>query len=339
MNILIIGGTRNLGHYLTHELLKAGHQVTVLNRGKTPDALPEMVERLRGDRNDAAQLARALASRTFDVVVDTALYKSPEAETIIQLLSGRTGHYIFISTGQVYLVREGLERPFAEDSYEGRLIPAPKPDTYDYTEWEYGIDKRQVEDTLAGAWAKNKFPFTTLRIPMVNSERDHFHRLFSYMLRLKDGGPILVPETPDFPLRHVYAGDVVSAILRLVESGAGKGQSYNISQDETVSLDEFLKVLGGILRVEPQIVRVKRSLLQANGFLPDCSPFSDRWMSELTNERSKAELGMHYTPLREYLGKIVAHYETNPPPKPAGYRRRKTEISFGLKQSEVPSTE
>ena len=62
MNILIIGGTRNLGHYLTHELLKAGHQVTVLNRGKTPDALPEMVERLRGDRNkEVEELAEALS--------------------------------------------------------------------------------------------------------------------------------------------------------------------------------------------------------------------------------------------------------------------------------------
>jgi nucleoside-diphosphate-sugar epimerase len=332
MNILIIGGTRNLGHFLTSNLLEAGHRVTVLNRGKTRDELPQEVERLRADRTSRNQLQEALAGRSFDVVVDTALYNGVDAAAIVQLLAGRTGHYIFISTGQVYLVREGVERPFSEDHYEGRVMPAPKANTFSHEEWLYGIEKRQAEDTLAEAWATQQFPFTSLRIPMVNSERDHHNRLYGYLLRLNDGGPILVPETPDYLLRHVYVGDVVKAITRLVNSGQGQGRAYNISQDETVSLNEFLAMVGEIVGVEPQIVSVRRSLLEANGFLPDCSPFSERWMSELTNERSKAELGITYTPLRTYLGKLIAYYDTNPPPKPASYRRRRAEVSFVVEE-------
>ncbi|MEZ4667979.1 MAG: NAD-dependent epimerase/dehydratase family protein [Anaerolineae bacterium] len=127
MNILIIGGTRNVGHFLTHALLNAGHTVTLLNRGKTADSLPEDIERLHADRTDPFQLERALIGREFDVVVDNALYKEQEAETVVRLLNGRVGHYIFLSTGQVYLVREGLERPFSEEDYDGRVMPAPKP--------------------------------------------------------------------------------------------------------------------------------------------------------------------------------------------------------------------
>jgi len=37
LDVLIIGGTRNLGHLLSLELLETGHQVTVFNRGQTPD--------------------------------------------------------------------------------------------------------------------------------------------------------------------------------------------------------------------------------------------------------------------------------------------------------------
>jgi nucleoside-diphosphate-sugar epimerase len=329
-NILIIGGTRNLGYALGLQLLEAGHHVTILNRGITPDHLPEAVERLRADRTDSAQLQKALAGRSFDVVVDTALYKQEEAEAVIPLLRGRTGHYIFLSTGQVYLVREDIERPFKESSYDGRLMPAPKPNTYQYEEWLYGVDKRRVEDTLAAAWQKEQFPYTSLRLPMVNSERDHFNRLYGYLLRLKDGGPILVPETPDYALRHIYGGDVVKAIRLLIDSHKGQGQVYNISQDESVSLDEFLDILGELLSVRPNIVRVRRSLLEANGFLPDCSPFSDRWMSELANERSKTELGMIYTPLRDYLAKLVQHYENTKPPHPASYRRRNAELNFAV---------
>lgn len=332
MKILVIGGTRNIGHYLVHELVEAGHSVSIFNRGKTPDALPDTVERLRGDRTNSADLGNALNGRDFDVVVDTALFKGAEAETIVQLLNGHIGHYIFLSTGQVYLVREGIERPFREDKYVGMLMPPPKANTYSYEEWLYGMDKRKAEDMFQAAWEQKQFPFTTLRLPMVNSERDHFKRLYSYILRLKDGGPILVPETPDYPLRHIYGKDVVRAIQLLINTGKGKGQAYNISQDETTSLDKFLGIIGDYLNVQPQIVRVRRSLLEANGFLPDCSPFSERWMSELANERSKTELGMTYTPLREYLGKIVAHYETTQPPEPTGYKRRRAELNFAAQQ-------
>ena len=68
MHILVIGGTRNIGHYLTLALLEQGHRVTILNRGVTPDSLPESVERLRADRSDAVQLQLALGGRDFDVV-------------------------------------------------------------------------------------------------------------------------------------------------------------------------------------------------------------------------------------------------------------------------------
>lgn len=330
MNILIIGGTRNLGHQLVYALLKLGHRVTVLNRGVTRDELPPEVERLRADRTDAAQLESALARRTFDVVVDNALYNGREADAIVKLLTGHVGQYIFISTGQVYLVREGVPRPFVEDAYAGRVMPAPKPNTYSYEEWAYGVEKRQAEDRLAEAWANDGFPYTSLRLPMVNGERDHFSRLYNYVLRLKDGGPILVPTTPNFPLRHVYSGDVVTAILRLIETGTGKGRAYNIAQDETLSLAEFLDIVADLLGVEPTIVRVKRDLLEANGFLPDCSPFSERWMSELDNERSKTELGMSYTPLRDYLTRILDYYESRDVPAPASYRRRNAEKMLAL---------
>ncbi|MBK8029142.1 MAG: NAD-dependent epimerase/dehydratase family protein [Chloroflexi bacterium] len=326
MNILVIGGTRNLGHLLVHQLIALGHRVSVFNRGLTRDELPDQVERLRGDRTKKHQLARALDGKSFDVVIDNALYKQEEAEEIAALLKGRVGHYLFLSSGQVYLVREGAARPFTEDQYEGRLMPAPKPNTYGYEEWLYGVDKRRVEDALHKAWETNKFPYTSLRLPMVNSERDHFNRLYNYVLRLNDGDPILAPSTPNFPLRHIYGGDVIRALLLLIETGKGKGQVYNISQDETLTLEEFLGIVGDLMGVQPQVVRLKRDLLEANGFLPDCSPFSERWMSELDNTRSKTELGMTYTPVREYLERILRYFEENPPPTPRSYLRRRSEL-------------
>ncbi len=324
-NILIIGGTRNMGFHLTLKLIETGHHVTVLNRGMSEDNLPDTVHRLRADRTNPQQLKRALLGKSFDTVIDFVMFREHEADVIIDLLDGAIEHYIMISTGQVYLVREGISRPFTEDEFEGRIQPPPKANTFAYEEWSYGVNKRQAEDRFFAAHQRSGFPMTILRLPMVNSERDTFRRLYSYIIRLKDGGPLLIPETPSYPLRHIYGQDVVRAILNLIDTHQGIGHAFNISQEETVTIDEFIGILGEHMGVTPQLVRAKRSLLEANGFLPDCSPFSERWMSELDNTLSKQELNMTYTPLYDYLGTLVQHYTSTKIPPPVGYKRRHAE--------------
>ena len=37
MDVLLIGGTRNIGHHLAIALTDHGHRVTTFNRGRTPD--------------------------------------------------------------------------------------------------------------------------------------------------------------------------------------------------------------------------------------------------------------------------------------------------------------
>lgn len=120
MRSLVIGGTRNLGPSIVHALLQQGHEVAVFNRGQTRDNLPEEVERLRGDRTDPSQLKQALGGREFDLVVDTTLYTGVEAEAAVDLFANHVGRYIFLSTGQVYLVRVGVERPLKKEITLGR---------------------------------------------------------------------------------------------------------------------------------------------------------------------------------------------------------------------------
>ncbi len=326
MEILIIGGTRNLGHQLTLELVQNGHQVTLFNRGKTPDELPAGIARLRGDRSDPLSIARALEGREFDVVIDMALYNGMDAKHISALLESRVGQYIFLSTGQVYLVRQPAPRPFVEEAYENPISEAPASGTRNYEEWLYGVEKSQAEDVLMKAHQTRNFPITTLRLPMVNSERDHFQRIYNYLVRLQDGHPILLPAGDHLRLRHVYGRDVLQAILRVIQSGIGKGRVYNVSQEETLSIEEFLGLLADIVGSKLLLTRVPRKVLEELSLLPDCSPFSDPWMSELDNQRSKVELGMQYTPLRVYLQELVSHYQKQALASPTGYQRRQVEI-------------
>lgn len=314
---------------MVRALLQQGHSVAVLNRGQTPDDLPGEVERLRGDRTDREQLKQALGDREFDLVVDTTLYNGTEAEAVIELLAGRVGRYIFLSTGQVYLVRLGVERPFREEHYCGPMIVEPsKSNSSNHANWLYGVEKRAAEDVFTRAWEEQKFPFTSLRLPIVNSERDHYDRLYGYFLRLRDRGPILVPKGEGLPLRHVYGEDVTQAIRRLAKTETGKGRAYNIGQDETLSLKEFLELLAEVMECPLKVVRVAREELEREGLLPDCSPFSGRWMSSLDNTRSKEELGMIYTPVPTSLKKLVDYFQAAPSREIEGYLQREKELKL-----------
>jgi nucleoside-diphosphate-sugar epimerase len=319
MKALIIGGTRNLGPSLVSGLLDAGYQVSVFNRGITPAALAQNVERLTGDRSDPAQLQSALGRRGFDLVIDTTLYTGPDAAAVVRILRGRVGRYVFLSTGQVYLVRDGLQRPYREDAYDGPVIS--DPGGKDHDDWVYGVDKRAAEEVLMDAWNDDGFPYTTLRLPMVNSERDHHNRIYGYWLRLLDGGPILVPDGAGLPLRHVYGGDILRAALL-----GRPGRAYNISQDETLTIDDFLARLAAAAGKPLRIVRVAREKLNAMNLLPDCSPFSGEWMSVLDNQRSKVELGMKYTAVNEYLKRLVAYHQEQPRRGTPVYLQRPREL-------------
>src|SRR5882724_11332229 len=127
MNVLVIGGNRFMGLSLVWRLLCQSHRVTLLNRGNLPDPFGDRVERIRADRSTDA-FDHALAGRTFDRVIDFAGFSADDASRAVRVLAGQVGHVVFISTGQVYLVREGCPWPAREEDYDGPTMPqAPSP--------------------------------------------------------------------------------------------------------------------------------------------------------------------------------------------------------------------
>jgi nucleoside-diphosphate-sugar epimerase len=324
---LVIGGTRNVGPDLVAALLLRGDEVTVLSRGISPCAPPAAALRLFADRSDKAALAAALKGRSFDLVVDTTLMNGADARGAAEVLGGRAGRYVWWSTGQVYLVRVGPVRPFREEDYAGELMSEPPAgEAEDRRNWTYGVEKRAAEDAMLEAHQDTGFPCVALRLPMVNSERDHYGRIAAYAHRLLDGGPIVAPEDEP-PLRHVYGRDVVSATL-LAAARAEPGATLNVGQDETLSLEEMLDLIAAACGRPYRLVRAPRRALDGLGLLPGCSPFSDAWMSSLDNARSKAALGITYTSPRDYVPRVVEAALKLPAASVRGYDRRPEELAL-----------
>ncbi|WP_437870072.1 NAD-dependent epimerase/dehydratase family protein [Sorangium sp. So ce363] len=329
MRVLVLGGTRFMGHFLVYRLLAAGHQVTLLNRGATPDAFGDRVARVRCDRA-AGDLAQALGGREFDAAVDFTAYTAADGRAAAQALGcGRIGHYVMISTGSVYLVREACPRPSRERDYHGALLPEPAGEE-DREAWSYGVNKRGCEEEIAAAWQRDRFPATVLRIPMVNGERDPYRRLDRYIVRMLDGGPLLVPDGGGHAVRHVYSGDVVRAIVKLLLVPSTFGEAYNLCMDETPTLTELLELIASLLGAPARLAPIPSAAIRARGIDPVAmSPFSDRWMSMLDPAKARAELGFQHTPLRRWLETVITSLLANPRPEPPdGYEKRAEEIAL-----------
>ena len=104
-------------------------------------------------------------------------------------------------------------------------------------------------------------------------------RIQCYIARLLDRAPILLPHEQGLPLRHVYAKDVARLVTTMVGRELPPGRAWNVSWGQSMSLEEFLRLLAGIMGVEAPIRKMPRVQLEADGLLPGCSPFSGRWWS------------------------------------------------------------
>ncbi|GIT16251.1 MAG: hypothetical protein CM1200mP37_8320 [Chloroflexota bacterium] len=98
MDILVLGGSKFLGHRLVSLLLEQGNNVTVLNRGKTlTRELPFGVSRILADRSDSNQVNNVLQNLKFDVVFDISGYHPSEVSTTANIFNGKVKKYYFVA--------------------------------------------------------------------------------------------------------------------------------------------------------------------------------------------------------------------------------------------------
>lgn len=83
MRILIMGGTRFIGVYLSQILVNQGHEVVLFNRGNHTPAMSGLGQ-IHGDRTDAAQLQTKLAHESFDVIFDNNGRKLTDTQPLAQ---------------------------------------------------------------------------------------------------------------------------------------------------------------------------------------------------------------------------------------------------------------
>ena len=208
MRILIVGGTSFVGRAISWSAWHHGHDVTVLNRGVTPNDLPEKIERIVGDRQGDLS---SLESRTFDVTIDAIAYRPSDVERLANALGDRGGHYIQISSISAY------DEPGVEGANEttASLWGDDEADPNGpVTGTTYGPLKAASERAGLRFFGDGA---TMVRPTFVIGSFDATLRFPYWVERVRRGGVIAVPGPRTNNMQYVDARDLANFVVRVAD--------------------------------------------------------------------------------------------------------------------------
>ena len=229
MRALFIGGTGIISSACAELALARGIEVTVLNRGSTSLRLVPVGTRvLRGDINDGAEVARVLDSASWDVVVDFLCFTPDQADARLELFSGRTGQYIFISSASAYQ-KPPLRVPILEST--------PSRNPY----WQYSRDKIACEDLFVRAYRDLGFPVTIVRPSHTYDQASlPFEGGWTVVERMRQGREVIVDGDGTSLWTLTHNTDFAKGFVPLLGNPQVIGESFHITSQEAPKLGRHL---------------------------------------------------------------------------------------------------
>ncbi|WP_224270543.1 NAD-dependent epimerase/dehydratase family protein [Haloprofundus salinisoli] len=255
MDVLIVGGTGLISTGITRQLVAAGHDVTLYNRGETDAEIPDSVSAIRGDRTEYERFERQLGDRDFDAVVDMVCFTPEDAESAVRTFRESVDRYVFCSTIDVYS-RPVSRMPLTEDT------PRHPPTS------EYGREKAAAEDVFFAAYEESGFPAVVLRPWHTYGEGGRLiHSLgdrTSYIDRIRAGKPIVVHGDGTSVWAPCHRDDVARSFAAAVEAKGSVvgGEAYHVTAEEHLTWDEYHRGVAAALDApEPELVHIPSDVL------------------------------------------------------------------------------
>jgi nucleoside-diphosphate-sugar epimerase len=247
VRLLLVGGSGFIGPSVVNELVRTGHQVAILHRGRTVQSAGG-VTHVPGDRRHLAECAERLLAFGPEVVIDLILSSGRQAQELMTLFRGRARRVVGISSCDVYRACGVFHR-----SEDGPLEPLPltessalrtKLQTYPASQirslqevfgWlddEY--DKIPVERAILG---DRELPGTIVRLPMVYGPGDRLHRFLPVLSQMDQRQPEILFEERYAAWRSPrgFVENVGAAIALAATVPRAAGRIYNVAERESSS--------------------------------------------------------------------------------------------------------
>jgi nucleoside-diphosphate-sugar epimerase len=253
MRSLVLGGSTFVGRRLVHQLVERGDEVGVLNRGRTPSALPPAVRRFVADRTDAESMRTALTGTEWDAVHDVSGFVmvaggSPIGE-LLDIFDGRTAAYVFVSSIMAYEPTPLM--PWTED----QPVSSDPPSTY-------GGFKAYAENEVRRRFAETGFPGSIARPAAIYGPANNIHDMETAMfLRLRRRLPILLPHGGLVTVSYGHVDDLCAQLIAMASAPEAVAGEVVNATGQAITTAGYVQALAAIVGAEPDIRPVPDALL------------------------------------------------------------------------------
>lgn len=235
MRILIMGGTRFIGVYLTKVLVDQGHEVVLFNRGNNPAPVAG-VSQIQGDRKDAAQLKEKLAGESFDAIFDNNGRELSDTQPLVEIFNGKVQHFVYVSSAGVY-----LKTP---------QMPHVEGDSVDPKSRHKGKHHTEAYLTESG------IPWTSIRPVYIYGPQNYNDLEAWFFDRLVRDRPIPIPGNGQYITQLGHIQDLAVAMARVLGNKTAIGKIYNISGDRYVTFDGLAYACASAVGKSPEDIKL-----------------------------------------------------------------------------------
>ncbi len=260
MKVLFIGGTGLISSAVSELAVRSGCDLFLLNRGNRSALAPEGASMLQADIDDLARVRSLVKDQHFDVVVDWIIFEPKGIERDIELFTGKTDQYIFISTAATY------QRPPAYYVID-ESTPQRNPG------WDYARDKIACEERLIREYHERGFPMTIVRpshtygvtsIPFAINSWTHPWTLADRIIK---GKKVVVPGDGTSLWVLTHNTDFAKGLVGLFGNTRALGHAFHVTSDEAKTWNQYLDSIGRAIGVEPRAAHITSQCISI--FMPE----------------------------------------------------------------------
>lgn len=234
MRILIMGGTRFVGVYLTQILVEQGHEVVLFNRGNRPSPVAG-VGQITGDRT-TPELKEKLSSEKFDAIFDNNGRELTDTQPLAEIFQGRVQHFIYMSSAGVYLKSDQM--PHIEgDAIDPKSRHKGKNDTEVYL-------------------AEKALPYTSIRPTYIYGPQNYNDLEAWFFDRIMRDRPIPIPGNGMHFTQFGHVKDLARAMANVLGNQQAIGEIYNVSDTRFVTFDGLARACALACGKSPSEIKI-----------------------------------------------------------------------------------